>query len=118
MYLSNLSDQACQPVLHVNPENLAGCKSAFLSSNSNPCPWYYNTSSAIRAKTCLLGPEGLKGSWILSSKEGNQTDRLLFRLLHKLHFPKKFCKSKMYRNCREKITSIGSAVRATALFQG
>lgn len=73
MYLSNLSDQACQPVLHVNPENLAGCKSAFLSSNSNPCPWYYNTSSAIRAKTHLLGPEGLKDFVFQRGKPDRQT---------------------------------------------
>lgn len=91
-------------------------KSALLSSNNSPCPQYYNTSSAIRAKTHFLGPEGLKSSWICLPKRVNK-QILLLKLPWKPHF-QKFCKSKMYRNCTKKIASVGSSVWATTQFLG
>lgn len=75
-------------------------KSALLSSNNSRCSQYYNTSSAIRAKTHFLGPEGLKSSWICHPKTENR-QRLLLKLPWKPHF-QKFCKSKMYGNCMKK----------------
>lgn len=72
IYLSNLSNQACQPALQANPENLSGCKSVLLTSNSKLCSQYYNTNSTIRGKAHFLCPEKLKGSWILSSKGKNR----------------------------------------------
>lgn len=100
MYLSNLSDQACHCVLQANPENLSGCRSVLLTSNSKLFPRYYNTSSAIREKAHFLRPETLKGTQILFSKGKNR--QIEFCSGWYVKSPsKKILQEQMYRNCTE-----------------
>lgn len=109
MYLSNLSDQACQCVLQANPENLSGSRSVLLTSNSKLFPRYYNTSSAIREKAHFLRPETLKGSQILFSKGKNR--QIEFCSGWYVKSPsKKFCKSKCTETVQKKSASVGSSV--------
>lgn len=109
MYLSNLSYQACQPVLHANPGNLAGCKSALLTSNSNACPWYYNTSSAVRAKTRFLGPEGQKGLGFVFQRR--KIDRqTAVQAATNCTSKKNSARPKCIETVQKKIASVASAV--------